>query len=113
MSQNIKYHTISEIYNAIKSIEGLYESSPSLSVHKKGESLLFLYVPNDRYNDAINMIKQCNCRITEEIERDDDIVMRICIGRDHNSSIYSNGYQKREGQPNGISATEVFEDMIN
>lgn len=47
------------------------------------------------------------------IERDNDIVMRICIGRDNNSSIYSNGYQKRKGQPIDISATEVFEDMIS
>lgn len=112
MGRHIEYNTMSEVYEALTKIDESEYGSNYTSVYKKGQSLIIVYAPNRRYNDVVDVLKNCNCRVTHEIERDNDTVMRICMGRDNYDSIYGRDYKKKHGQPIDMDSEEVFENMM-
>jgi|APHM01.1.fsa_nt_gi hypothetical protein len=111
MGEHIKYNTMSEVYEALNKIDESEYGSNSTSAYKKGQSLIIVYAPNHRYSEVVKVLERCNCRVTHEIERDNDTVMRICIGSDNDESIYANSYEKRRGQPIGKGAEQLFDEM--
>lgn len=109
----VENRTISEVYESLKQVDESKHGSSFVSVYKKGPSLLIVYCPHEKYDEVVRVLERCNSRVTHEIERDRDMVIRICMGRHNKGSIYANNYQKREGQPIDTGAEELFDEMMN